>query len=69
MGTTVYRRPYLSFCPITLQHQFQVLMSMQMDALKKKRADDYPFCPVGVTGREVWGGGGQGCPACAFLQK
>ena len=45
--------------------QFQVLMSMQMDAYLKKGAVWYPFCPDGGTGRGIWGegGGGQGGPA------
>jgi len=38
--------------------EFQVLMSMQMDAYLKK---EHPFCLGGGTGRGVWGvGGGSG---------
>jgi hypothetical protein len=38
--------------------QFQVLMSLQMDAELKEGADWYPFCLGGGTGRGVWGVGG-----------
>ena len=43
----MHGRPYLSFCPITLQH-FQVLMSMQMDAEMKKEQIGTLFVWVGA---------------------
>ena len=47
----VHGRPYLSFCPITLQH-FSFSLDVYVDGcLFEKGADWYPFCPGGGTGR------------------
>ena len=51
----VHGRPYLSFCPITLQ-QFQVLMSMQMDACLKKEQICTLFVWVGHQKKGLGGG-------------
>ena len=59
----VHGRPYLSFLPhnsATLQ--FQVLMSMQMDAYLKKEQIGTLFVRVGALGDGYWGGGCQGPP-------
>ena len=71
----VYERPYLSVLPhnsATLQ--FQLLMSMQMDAEFKQEQIGNPSYLGGGTGRGVWGvGGGSGGSSPkigrAFLQN
>jgi hypothetical protein len=54
----VHRRPYLSFCPMTLQHfsfRSQVLMSMQMDAEYRKEQIGTLFVWMGALEGFFWG--------------
>jgi len=52
----VHGRPYLSFCPISLQH-FQVFTSMQMDAYLEEEQIGTLFVLVGAPEGGFRGGG------------